>query len=83
MAIYPEVQRKAQEEIERVVGPNKLPTFADRERLPYINAIVKEVLRWHPVAPMGIPHTTTQDDVYEGYFIPKGSMVLANIWYVV
>ncbi|RHZ72745.1 hypothetical protein CDV55_102908 [Aspergillus turcosus] len=80
MAIYPEVQRKAQEEIERVVGPNKLPTFADRERLPYINAIVKEVLRWHPVAPMGIPHTTTQDDVYEGYFIPKGSMVLANIW---
>lgn len=82
MTIYPEVQRKAQEEIERVVGPNKLPTFADRERLPYINAIVKEVLRWHPVAPMGIPHTTTQDDVYEGYFIPRGSMVLANIWYV-
>ncbi|RHZ47488.1 cytochrome P450 [Aspergillus thermomutatus] len=80
MAIYPEVQRKAQQEIDRVVGPNKLPTFADRERLPYINAVVKEVLRWHPVAPMGLPHTTTQDDVYEGYFIPKGSMVLANIW---
>ncbi|KNG82926.1 O-methylsterigmatocystin oxidoreductase [Aspergillus nomiae NRRL 13137] len=63
MALYPEVQRKAQEEIDRVIGPNKLPTFDDREKLPYIEAVVKETLRWHPVGPMGIPHLVTEDDV--------------------
>jgi cytochrome P450 len=82
MALYPEVQQKAQEEIERVIGPYKLPTFNDRERLPYIDAVVKETLRWHPVAPLAIPHAATEDDIYEGYFIPKGSLILANIWYV-
>ncbi|KAJ5128334.1 uncharacterized protein N7443_005455 [Penicillium atrosanguineum] len=80
MAIFPNVQRRAQEEIERVVGQNKLPSIEDRVNLPYINAMVKEVLRWHPVAPMGIPHMSTADDTYEKYFIPKGSLVLANIW---
>lgn len=82
MALYPDVQRKAQDELDRVVGCNKLPTFADREQLPYIDALVKEVLRWHTVGPMGLPHTSTQDDIYEGYFIPKGSMFLPNIWFV-
>ncbi|KAE8374971.1 cytochrome P450 [Aspergillus bertholletiae] len=80
MALYPEVQRKAQEEINRVIGPNKLPTFDDRDKLPYIDALVKETLRWHPVGPMGIPHLVTEDDIYEGYLIPKGALVLANIW---
>ncbi|KAI1100667.1 putative cytochrome P450 oxidoreductase OrdA-like protein [Jackrogersella minutella] len=81
MTIYPEVQRKAQEEIDRVVGQDRLPTIKDREHLPYIEATMKEVLRWHPVAPMGLPHTSTEDDVCHGYFIPKGSMVLANVWH--
>lgn len=81
MSLFPDIQRKAQEEIERVVGHNQLPTVADRANLPYINAMVKEVLRWHPVAPMGIPHMSTADDTYDKYFIPKGSLVLPNIWY--
>ncbi|KAK7427395.1 hypothetical protein QQZ08_006164 [Neonectria magnoliae] len=81
MTIFPEVQRKAQEEIDRVVGRDRLPTSADRQNLPYIEATVKEVFRWHPVAPMGLPHTSTEDDVCEGYFIPKGSMLFANVWH--
>ncbi|KAM0424378.1 hypothetical protein ACHAPT_010526 [Fusarium lateritium] len=81
MTLSSDVQRKAQEEIDRVIGNERLPTLADRPSLPYIEAIVKEVLRWHPVAPMGLPHTSTADDVYEGYFIPKGSMLFANVWH--
>ncbi|KAJ5915533.1 hypothetical protein N7466_011466 [Penicillium verhagenii] len=80
MTLYPEVQRKAQEEIDRVLGAGQLPKMADRANLPYINAVVKETLRWHPVAPMGIPHMSNQDDMYEGYHIPKGSLIMPNIW---
>lgn len=83
MALFPEVQRKAQQELDKVVGNNLLPQFNDRENLPYINALVKEVLRWHPVVPMNVAHTSIEDDICEGYFIPKGSSILANIWYVV
>lgn len=82
MALYPEAQRKAQEEIDRVVGNSRLPTFADRDNLPYINATVKEVLRWHPVVPNNLPHLSTHDDMCQGYFIPKGSIVISNIWFV-
>lgn len=60
MNLHPEVQAKAHEEIDRVVGRDRLPNFEDRENLPYINAIVKEVLRWHPVSPLGLPHRLTQ-----------------------
>lgn len=80
MALFPEVQRKAQEEIDSVVGNCRLPQFEDRQRLSYIDAIVKEVFRWHPVSPLNVPHVSTQDDVCEGVFIPKGSWVLVNIW---
>ena len=53
MALYPEVQKKAQAEIDAVVGPNCLPDFQDRPSLPYINAIVKESARWNLVLPLG------------------------------
>ena len=82
MAAFPEFQRKAQEEIGRVVGRDRMPTASDRKNLPYVEAVLKEVLRWHTVGPMGLPHTTTEDDVYNGYFIPKDSVVLVNIEYV-
>lgn len=82
MTLYPDVQHKAQEEIDRVVGSDRLPGFQDRENLPYIDAIVKEVLRWHPVAPMGLAHVSTEDDICEGYLIPKGALLLPNIWLV-
>jgi cytochrome P450 len=74
------MQRKAQEEIDRVLGPGRLPTVADRGNLPYVDAVVKEVLRWHPVAPMGIPHMSVDDDTWEGFYIPKGSLIMPNIW---
>lgn len=80
MALFPGVQQKAQEEIDRVLGPSRLPKIADRAILPYIGAIVKEVLRWHPVAPMAIPHMSTADDFWGQYFIPKGSLIMPNIW---
>ena len=54
MALYPEVQKRAQEEIDHVIGTDRLPTLADKDKLPYINAVVKEVLRWNVVAPTGI-----------------------------
>ena len=81
MAISPTVQQKAQEEIDRVIGQDRLPVSEDRKNLPYIEATVKEVLRWHSVAPMGLPHTSTEDDVYEGYFIPREAMIMANVWH--
>jgi len=80
MAIYPEVQRRAQAELDAVVDPSRLPEFTDRARLPYVEALVKEVLRWQPVAPLGVPHAVTEDDVYEGYHIPRGATVIANSW---
>ncbi|KAK0240536.1 cytochrome P450 [Armillaria nabsnona] len=80
MLLYPEVQAKAQAEIDAVIGDDRLPRFDDRERLPYINALVLEVTRWHNVGPTGIPHCVTEDVVQSGYFIPKGSLILANIW---
>ncbi|TDL20083.1 cytochrome P450 [Rickenella mellea] len=80
MVLNPEVQKRGQAELDAVVGLDRLPSYEDRSRLPYIEAIVKEVLRWNPVAPMGLPHATTDDDVYMSYNIPKGSIVMANIW---
>ncbi|KAK0222555.1 cytochrome P450 [Armillaria nabsnona] len=80
MLLYPEVQAKAQAEIDVVIGDDRLPRFDDRERLPYVNALVLEVLRWHTVAPTGIPHCVTEDVIQSGYFIPNGSLILANIW---
>ncbi|GAA6009287.1 hypothetical protein JCM10207_004336 [Rhodosporidiobolus poonsookiae] len=72
---------KAQEELDRVVGPDRLPTFDDFEDLPYVRAVVNETLRWRPIAVLGgTPHASTEDDWYNGMFIPKGSTVIANLW---
>ncbi|KAF8484313.1 cytochrome P450 [Gautieria morchelliformis] len=81
MIHYPQVMQKAQAQIDKIVGRDRVPTFADRPHLPYIRALVKELLRWRPAGPMGIPRRAAQDDWYEGYFIPKGTTVISNIWY--
>lgn len=81
MTLYPEVQKKAQEELDRVIGGTRLPVSADRGKLPYIEAIMKETHRWHPVAPMGLPHSSTKEDVIRGCRIPKGALLLPNNWY--
>ncbi|KAK1981606.1 cytochrome P450 1A2 [Colletotrichum cereale] len=78
MVLHPEVQEKAQRLIDEVVGKDRLPTFEDRPRLPYINYIVQETFRWCPVSPLGVPHRSLEDDIYNGMFIPKGSIVYAN-----
>ena len=82
MVLYPDAQRKAQMELDSVIDMGHLPGFEDRRNLPYVNALCKEVFRWHPVLPFGIPHRVTQDDVYGDYFIQNGSLVFVNAWYV-
>ncbi|KAH8118950.1 cytochrome P450 [Phellopilus nigrolimitatus] len=74
------VQRKAQAEIDLVIGNERLPTFADREEMPYIEAVLKESMRWNLVAPMALPHSALEESVYHGYLIPKGAIIIANCW---
>ncbi|KAI0256925.1 cytochrome P450 [Lactifluus subvellereus] len=80
MIAHPEFQKRAQAELDEVVGRSRTPTFSDASNLPYIEAIVKETLRWRPVVPLSIPHNTTEDDWYDGMFVPKGTMCLVNLW---
>jgi len=82
MVLYPDVQAKAQAEIDSVVGTGRLPCFNDQDSLPYVNALCKEVLRWHSVGPLAMPHVATEDIHYEGYVIPKGTFIIGNSWAV-
>ncbi|KAG1804548.1 cytochrome P450 [Suillus subaureus] len=82
MTLFPDVQKKAQAEINAVVGPDRLPSFADRDSLPYTEALVKEVFRWSVVGPTAMSHRVTEDDIHDGYYIPKGSLVIPNIWFM-
>lgn len=82
MALNPDVQRKAQEEIDRVVGSHRFPVFGDRSSMPYLEALYREVMRWRPALPLSLPHASAAEDVYNGYYIPKGAIVLGNIWWV-
>ncbi|EJT76779.1 hypothetical protein GGTG_06694 [Gaeumannomyces tritici R3-111a-1] len=86
MLKHPEAQRAAQAEIDRVVavgplGRRRLPTSADRAALPYVDAVVKETLRWWSVFPMGIPHRADEEVEYRGYRIPEGASVLPAVWW--
>ena len=80
LASHPNVQKKAQAEIGDVVGLGRLPLVADRPSLPYVHAVIKELSRWHTVTPLGVPHTASADDEYNGYFIPEGTILIANSW---
>lgn len=80
MIMFPSVQQKAQAEIDQITGGTRLPDFTDRPSMIYLEATYREVLRWCQVTPLGVPHMTTDHDVYEGFFIPKDTIVLANIW---
>ncbi|EAU89619.2 cytochrome P450 [Coprinopsis cinerea okayama7 len=82
LAMHPDVQRKAQEEIDAVVGSQRLPTCKDLNQLPYIQAVVKEVSRWHTVGPLSLPHASKEDDEYNGYFIPAKTVIFPNTWAV-
>ncbi|THU96290.1 cytochrome P450 [Dendrothele bispora CBS 962.96] len=80
MVKFPDVQKKLQEEIDRVIGSDRLPTVQDRPNLPYVNAAIKEALRWRPALPFSIARKLKEDDVYNGYLIPKGTIVMPNVW---
>ncbi|KAG6327960.1 hypothetical protein ID866_11129, partial [Astraeus odoratus] len=80
MVLFPEVQEKAQREIDNIIGTSRLPTMEDRPSLKYIDAVLREALRWHPVLPLAVPHATTTEDMYQGFLIPKGATIVANVW---
>lgn len=78
---FPETLAPAWEELDRVVGPDRSPEFADDANLPYVRAFVKEVFRWRSVAVIGgQPHAPTQDDYYRGWLIPRGTWTQGNVW---
>ncbi|EHK24794.1 uncharacterized protein TRIVIDRAFT_190045 [Trichoderma virens Gv29-8] len=83
IVLFPEVQKKAQEEIDNLIGmhPNRLPQFDDQEQLPYTSAVAKEVIRWYSVVPISTPHLADEEITYGGYRIPKGSYLLPSIWW--
>ncbi|KAH8799623.1 cytochrome P450, partial [Flagelloscypha sp. PMI_526] len=80
MVLYPEAQAEAQKELDAVIGQAVLPTWKDRDRLPFTNALIKEVLRWGPVGPQALPHCSNAEDTYKGYFIPRNTIIIPNVW---
>lgn len=81
MLVFPEVAKKAHDEIDRVVGPDRMPMPEDEPNLQYIRGCVKESLRWLPTTILGaIPHALTKDDFYVGYRLPKGAGVMNNVY---
>ncbi|KAJ1301791.1 hypothetical protein OPQ81_009020 [Rhizoctonia solani] len=79
MAMHPDIQAKAQAEIDNTIG-TRLPKISDWDSLRYVRCIVKEVLRWRLTLPLAVPHACMQDDTFKGYYIPKGALVIGNSW---
>nr|BAL05172.1 cytochrome P450 [Phanerodontia chrysosporium] len=80
MALHPDKQARAQEEVDSAVGTDRLPTMDDKARLPYVYAVVQEAMRWHPMLPLSLPRRAEVDDEYDGYYIAKDTTVCANLW---
>lgn len=76
----PHVMQKVRNEIDTVVGLHRKAEESDFEKLPYLQAVVKETLRLHPVLPLLLPRNTTEDTKYMGYFVPKDTQVFVNAW---
>ncbi|KAI0097583.1 cytochrome P450, partial [Nemania sp. FL0031] len=81
LASFPEVQKRARDEVLAVSG-GAVPMSTDLPQMKYMEAFWNEVHRWRPVAPQAVPHVTTQDDVYNGYRVPKGTTVIMNVWQI-
>ncbi|KAK7830651.1 hypothetical protein U0070_018376 [Myodes glareolus] len=79
MALYPEVQAKVQAEIDRVIGQEKQPSLADRDSMPYTNAVVHEVQRMANIVPLSVPRKVTADTTLAGFHLPKGSILQTNL----
>lgn len=80
MLMFPEAQKAAQQEIDEVVGFDRLPNMDDAPNCPYIRSCVKEAIRWMPTIILGSPHAVIQEDEYMGYRIPKGASIVNNNW---
>jgi cytochrome P450 len=82
LLLEPAVFKKARETLNQVIGTDRLPSLSDRENpgLRYFDYIVEEISRWRPLSPLGVPHKSLGNDVYEGMFIPKGSTIYFNAW---
>lgn len=81
MSVYPEVQNRAQREVDEVVGRTRLPRYEDRANLPYVSAVVKESLRWLPPVALGVPHSSQADDELGGFRIPAGAILVPSTWW--
>lgn len=82
MVLHTDVQKRLQAEIDSVTDGERLPTFEDKEELPYFMDVFREVMRWLVVFPVAIPHRATTEDSYKGYYIPKDSTIIGNSWAV-
>ncbi|KDQ24423.1 hypothetical protein PLEOSDRAFT_1107353 [Pleurotus ostreatus PC15] len=80
LALHPEKQDRGHREIDSIIGAGRLPTLDDKGSLPYVEALIKESLRWHPAVPLSLARRTAKDDSYLGHFIPEGAIVIPNIW---
>uniref|UniRef100_A0A8D0GJD0 Cytochrome P450 family 2 subfamily D member 113 n=1 Tax=Sphenodon punctatus TaxID=8508 RepID=A0A8D0GJD0_SPHPU len=79
MVLYPDIQKKAQKEIDNVIGRDRPPTMEDQVNLPYTNAVIHEIQRYGDILPGALPHMAYQDTEIQGYFIPKGTIVIINL----
>ncbi|EHB02894.1 Cytochrome P450 2E1 [Heterocephalus glaber] len=76
---YPEVEEKLHEEIDRVIGPTRIPAVKDRLEMPYMDAVVHEIQRFINLVPSNLPHEATRDTMFQGYLIPKGTVVIPTL----
>ncbi|XP_056880939.1 vitamin D 25-hydroxylase isoform X2 [Takifugu flavidus] len=82
MALYPNIQERVHREIDSVLANGRMPTLEDKQKMPYVEAVLHEVLRFCNIVPLGIFRATSQDANVNGYTIPKGTMVITNLYSV-
>ncbi|EJT98940.1 cytochrome P450 [Dacryopinax primogenitus] len=82
MLLFPSSLLRAQQEMDEVIGSDRLPRIEEKDQLPYCAAMAQEVLRWNPVVNLSLPHVLTEEEEYDGYVLPRGSIIVANIWFV-
>ncbi|KAM5540993.1 hypothetical protein V8D89_005304 [Ganoderma adspersum] len=80
MLLYPDIQARARQELDEALGTHRLPTFEDFGSVPYIDAMIKELLRWQPIVQLNLLRKLGEDDVYKGYHLKKDSVVIVNTW---